>query len=167
MNRDALIVRQTAGKIVAQILQGQGYQVIENGSFYAALEAVDAALNDLDSDTKSDANSAPSLSVVDGGQAQPSQPQLAQPPASTNKKQNLWDYLYTNPAAAFNNLGDQRAKSGGGKGPDFKFKNSGNPFSGEGLWADSIPTSFNTAEGVVQFATQMEALDSLKQRLAA
>ena len=166
MNRDALIVRQTAGKIVAQILQGQGYQVIENGSFYAALEAVDAALNDLDADTKSDANSSPSLSVVDGGQTQPA-PQLATPPASSNKKQNLWDYVYTNPAAVFNNLGDQRAKSGGGKGPDFKFKNSGNPFSGEGLWADSIPTSFNTAEGVVQFATQMEALESLKQRLAA
>tara|TARA_B100000519_G_C14082870_1_gene362449 strand:- start:88 stop:588 length:501 start_codon:yes stop_codon:yes gene_type:complete len=166
MNRDALIVRQTAGKIVAQLLQGQGYQVIENGTFYAALEAVDAALSDVDSDTKSDANSAPSLSVVDGGATQPA-PQLATPPASSNKKQNLWDYLYTNPAAAFNNLGDQRAKSGGGKGPDFKFKNSGNPFSGEGLWADSIPTSFNTAEGVVQFATQMEALDSLKQRLAA
>jgi len=166
MNRDALIVRQTAGKIVAQILQGQGYQVIENGSFYAALEAVDAALNDLDSDTKSDANSAPSLSVVDGGATQPA-PQLATPPTTTNKKQNLWDYLYTNPAAAFNNLGDQRAKSGGGKGPDFKFKNSGNPFSGEGLWADSIPTAFNTAEGVVQFATQMEALESLKRKLAA
>ena len=117
-NKDALIVRQVAGKIVGQILQGQGYQVIENGSFYAALEAVDAAL--MDADSKSVSDSPPTLSVVNSGPVAAPQPQLAQAPAaagnaSANKKQNLWDYVWINPAAVFNNLGDQRAKSGGGK----------------------------------------------------
>ena len=85
----------------------------------------------------------------------------------TEVKQTMWDFLWANPQSAFDNYGDSRAKSGGGKGPDFKFRNdcTERSLKGEGLWTDNMPSAFRTTEGVVEFPSTSQALDALRERI--
>tara|TARA_B100000586_G_scaffold63613_1_gene44008 strand:+ start:765 stop:1274 length:510 start_codon:yes stop_codon:yes gene_type:complete len=154
---------QTSAHVAARIHAGSG----DINAWAATFESVLAHIIEevQGSDTKSVANTAPPLPATDHSQPAAPQPALAQAPSTGNKKQTMWDYLFTNPGSAFCNINDPRSKTGGGKGPDFRFKNVGNPYLEEGLWADSVPTRFNTAEGIVQFATKMEAIAELRQRM--
>jgi len=154
---------QTAAHVAGRIHAGSGDQNAWAATFETVLSALLEEVEDTNS--KSVANTAPPLPATDNSQPAAPQPALAQAPSTENKKQTMWDYLFTNPGSAFCNVNEPRSKTGGGKGPDFRFKNVGNPFLSEGLWADSVPTLFNTAEGIVQFATKMEAIAELRQRM--
>jgi len=171
MSRENSIVRQTAGKITGEILHGYGPEFVRNGDFYEILEAVYSALLDVDTEQEKSAPSiAPPLSIV------PSGPALAQPPAPvalpgasavTSKYQDKWDFLYNNPKLGFDNWGETRSKSGGGRGPDFRIKRTATQFADDGLWGDSMPTSFNTPEGVQSYSNETEAVNALRGLMRA
>lgn len=63
--------------------------------------------------------------------AAPPAPPVAPTAASGggNKAEALWRQYFENPDQWWDNRGDSRASSGGGKGPDFRHKDTG-----EGLW---------------------------------
>ena len=160
---------QTAAHVAGRIHAGSGDQNAWAATFETVLSALLEEVED--SNSKSVASTSGSV-PQSGGNATPT---LATPPAVEGSngmlgnatKQAMWDFLWANPSAVFNNFGDSRSKSGGGKGPDFKFRNDcGNEnFKGEGLWADSMPSAFNTAEGVVTFASRSQALSGLRERV--
>ena len=163
MNRENSIVRQTAGKITGEILHGHGPEFVRNGDFYEILEAVYSALLDIDSEQEKSAPSlAPPLSIVPSAPLATAPAPVTLPSGATSKYQDKWDFLYNNPKSGFDNWGDSRAKSGGGRGPDFRIKKTSTQFADEGLWGDSMPTSFNTPQGLQAYADETEAVNALR-----
>ena len=160
---------QTAAHVAGRIHAGSG----DREAWAVSFETVLAVLLEEVEDTNS--KSAASTTGSVSRSSDNATPTLATPPnggdsngfLSNNEKQAMWDFLWENPSTVFNNYGDSRAKSGGGKGPDFKFRNDcGNDnFKGEGLWTDSMPSSFRTAEGIVEVASKGQALDALRKRV--
>ena len=160
---------QTAAHVAGRIHAGSG----DREAWAVSFETVLAVLLEEVEDTNS--KSAASTTGSVSRSSDNATPTLATPPKggdsngflSNNEKQAMWDFLWENPSTVLNNYGDSRAKSGGGKGPDFKFRNDcGNDnFKGEGLWTDSMPSSFRTAEGIVEFASKGQALDALRERV--
>ena len=161
---------QTAAHVAGRIHAGSGNQDAWAASFEAVLAVLLEEVEDASS--KSAASTTGSVSRSSDNAT----PTLASPPPSgdsggllkNSDKQAMWDFLWNNPSGTvFDNYGDTRAKSGGGKGPDFKFRNDcGNDnLKGEGLWTDSMPSAFRTAEGIVEFASRSQALDALRGRV--
>ncbi|MBD36146.1 MAG: hypothetical protein CL512_05205 [Actinobacteria bacterium] len=160
---------QTAAHVAGRIHAGSGNQDAWAASFESILSVLLEEVEDVNS--KSVASTTGSVSRSTGNAT----PTLATPPTSgdssgflpNGEKQSMWDFLWENPSTVFNNYGDSRSKSGGGKGPDFKFRNDcGNDtYKGEGLWTDSMPSAFRTAEGIVEFASKGQALDALRERV--
>ena len=161
---------QTAAHVAGRIHAGSGNQDAWAASFEAVLAVLLEEVEDASS--KSAASTTGSVSRSSDNAT----PTLASPPPSgdsggllkNSDKQAMWDFLWNNPSGTvFDNYGDTRAKSGGGKGPDFKFRNDcgTDNLKGEGLWTDSMPSAFRTAEGIVEFASRSQALDALRGRV--
>ena len=159
---------QTSAHVAARIHAGSGDYDAWASTFETVLAALIEEVEDVD--TKSAASTSGSVPRSSGNAT----PTLASPPSgngdgllSNDIKQNMWDYLWLNPKSAFDNYGDSRAKSGGGRGPDFKFRNDCGESSlkGEGLWADTMPSAFRTHEGTVEFPSTSKALDALRERI--
>lgn len=139
-DKDTLIVAQVAGKIAAELAAIDG----DTGTFGGHCETAFAAIMDL-------AGHQPS-NVVQMRASEPAQPaedviRDAFPGASTvgpitaqSSKADLWADFFRNRDDWFNNIGDERAKSGGGKGPDVKHKTIKSGQYAIGLWIDSKDT---------------------------
>ncbi len=157
---------QTAAHVAGRIHAGSGDLDAWSASFQLVLSTLLEEVQDAN--TKSPSASSGSVPRSSGNAT----PTLASPPSgggllANDTKQTMWDYLWIFPQSVFDNYGDSRAKSGGGKGPDFKFRNDCGEerLIGEGLWADSMPTAFRTDEGTVEFPSTSKALDALRERI--
>ena len=70
-----------------------------------------------------------------------SQVPAAQPIGAESPAEVLWaDALFHNPGDWFNNVGSEKAKTGGGTGPDFKHRRITKGKYNLGLWVDSKET---------------------------
>jgi len=168
MTSDNLIVRQVAGKIAGEILHGAGVEAVRSGQFYESLEAIYSALLDSDTELEKSAPSfTPALSIVPPSPLAQAPAPVALAGAAASKYQDKWDFLYNNPKSGFDNWGDARAKSGGGRGPDFRIKKTSTQFQDEGLWGDSMPTAFNTPAGLQAYADESEAVNALRGLMRA
>lgn len=116
MSKDSSIAAQTAAKAAAELFAGTGntdgaMQAMQR--FYNGIVQLGGDPNQIAADAMARAEQ----NLANGGVQATVQRDLS------NEDARWRDALIDNPNDWWNNVGDARASSGGGKGPDFKFKN--------------------------------------------